>query len=127
MATILTIDDSSLAHHVVRLALGRSNHTLVSARDGIEGVETARRIKPDVVIVGLSLPGMDGVKVLRALRESEMSCPALMLGAGASEWTCGTCQTLGAVAFIERPIEAARIRREVEQALDDGERGRSAA
>jgi DNA-binding response OmpR family regulator len=127
MATILTIDDSSLAHHVVRLALGRSNHTLVSARDGVEGVETARRIRPDVLIVGLSLPGMDGVEVLRAIRESQLECPALMLGAGASEWTCGVCEKLGATAFIERPIEAARIRREVENALDDDGRGRSAA
>lgn len=127
MATILTIDDSSLAHHVVRLALGRANHTLVSARDGVEGVETARRVRPDVVIVGLSLPGMDGVEVLRALREGEIGCPALMLGAGASAWTCGTCEELGAIAFIERPIEAARIRREVEHALDGDGRGRSAA
>lgn len=126
MATILTIDDSSLAHHVVRLALGRSGHVLVSARDGIEGVEAARRVHPDVVLVGLSLPGMDGVEVLKALRESDIDCPALMLGAGASQWTQGACESLGATAVLERPIEAARVRREVESALD-APHGRTAA
>ena len=128
MATILTIDDSSLAHHVVRLALGRDGHTLVSARDGIEGVETARRVRPDVLLVGLSLPGIDGVEVLHKLRESEIACPALVVGTGTSAWTRRTCESLGASAFIDRPLDAGRVRREVARALvpDEGA-SRSAA
>lgn len=122
MATVLTIDDSSLAHHVVRLALARTSHTLVEARDGIEGVEAARRVRPDLVIVGLSLPGLDGMEVAAAIHEEGAGTPIVMIGTGVSEWTHGACAEMGVVAFLERPVDATSVRREVRRALSSSSR-----
>lgn len=117
MATILTIDDTRLTHHVVRLALGPEGYSLSAARDGGEGVEAARRIRPDLVILGRTLPVIDGVEVLRRIHASDPVVRAIVIGSGLSEATREACASLGATAFLERPIDAGRLRHEVAEAL----------
>lgn len=117
MPTILTIDDTRLTHHVVRLALAHEAHTLVSARDGIEGVRTAAQIHPDLVILGRTLPAMDGPMVLEHLHDENPALRAIVIGAGLSQETCAALTRLGATAFLDRPIDAQRLRFEVAAAL----------
>ncbi len=117
MATILTIDDTRLTHHVVRLALAHGGHTLASARDGVEGVEAASRLRPDLIILGRTLPAIDGVEVLRRARAANPHVRSIVIGVGLSEATQDACVELGATAFLERPIDAERLRRAIDAAL----------
>ena len=117
MASILTIDDTRLTHHVVRLMLGSEGHSLASARDGVEGLEMARRLSPAVVILGRTLPALDAPEVLSRLRERDPRVRAIVIGAGMSEETRLRFGALGATAFLDRPIDGPRLRAEIESAL----------
>src|SRR5262245_48009068 len=67
-AKILLVDDDSENRDLVRFALERDGHTVVTAEAGIEGLEVAREFHPDVAFVDIMMPGLDGYAVASALR-----------------------------------------------------------
>ena len=65
---MLVIEDDPDVGEALRMALRLDQHDVVVARTGAEGIETARRIHPDVVLCDIGLPGMNGYDVARAFR-----------------------------------------------------------
>ena len=63
---------------LVRLYLGRDGHKVLAAVDGIEGLRLAREARPDLVVLDLMLPGLDGMEICRVLRQ-ESEVPIVML------------------------------------------------
>ena len=82
--TILVVEDDVNLLDVVRHNLIREGYSVVTARDGERGVAAAREHKPDLILLDLMLPGLDGLDVCRILRK-EMSVPILMLTARVDE------------------------------------------
>ena len=70
MARILLIDDDAVRTFLCEI-LVRSGHTVIAARDGVEGLELFPRTDPDLVITDMVMPKKDGLEVLRTLREKE--------------------------------------------------------
>jgi len=106
MASILVIDDSSFARKsVVRMLAVAGNHVLEAA-NGREGLEKAEKHKPDCIILDLLMPEMDGLEVLRALKERECAIPVIVVSADIQETTRKECMELGIVAFIRKPFNA---------------------
>lgn len=66
--TILLVDDSKLVQAKFRLALEKAGFQVISALDGKEGLSIARGKKPDLIILDVNMPGMDGWQVLRSLK-----------------------------------------------------------
>lgn len=66
--TILLADDSKLVQAKFRLALEKAGFQVISALDGKEGLSIAREKKPDLIILDVNMPGMDGWQVLRSLK-----------------------------------------------------------
>ena len=81
MARILTIDDSPLARSVVRIVLERDGHTLIEARDGIEGLDIAISPRPAVILCGVSLPVTGPHDVAPCPRGAGITAPIVALTA----------------------------------------------
>lgn len=79
---ILVIEDNEQNLYLVRFILEQKNYEVFSATDGKSGIETAASLKPDMILLDIQLPVMDGYAVARNLRqnpdlaETPMQCPA---------------------------------------------------
>lgn len=110
---ILVVDDDPNVVELVRLYLERDGHEVLTASDGVAGLETARDEQPDLIVLDLMLPRMDGMEVCRTLR-SESSVPVVMLTAMVEEDDRLAGLDLGADDYMTKPFSprelAARVR-----------------
>ena len=111
--TILLIEDEPKVARLARDYLEKSGYRVLIANDGKSGLATARREKPDLLVLDLMLPGMDGLDVCRALRR-ETDLPIIMLTARAEETDRLIGLELGADDYITKPFSprelVARVR-----------------
>lgn len=110
---ILVVDDEPKIVRLARDYLERSNFRVHPAEDGVTALAAARQEKPDLVVLDLNLPGLDGLDVCRALRR-ESSVPIIMLTARAEEMDRLIGLELGADDYIVKPFSprelVARVR-----------------
>ena len=83
-STVLILEDDPHTVEVVQLYLRQDGHDVLSATDGIPGLSLAREAQPDLIVLDLMLPGMDGPEICRTLRQ-ESDVPIVMLTARADE------------------------------------------
>jgi DNA-binding response OmpR family regulator len=103
MTTILVVEDEISLREALTYNLVRQDYTVEAVGDGAVGVETARRIKPDLILLDIMLPGLDGFEVCRILRQ-EMSVPILMLTAREDEIDRVIGLEIGADDYITKPF-----------------------
>ncbi len=103
---ILAIDDEKDILKLVQYNLEREGHQVLCAKTGEEGLETARAKKPDLIVLDLMLPGMDGLEVCKLLRANKdtKNIPILMLTAKSSEVDQILGLELGATDYITKPF-----------------------
>ena len=110
---VLIVEDDPDAVRLVELYLQRDGHKVLTALDGAEGLRLAREAKPDLVVLDLMLPGMNGFEVCRALRE-ESDVAVVMLTARVEEQDRLAGLDLGADDYVTKPFSprelAARVR-----------------
>jgi DNA-binding response OmpR family regulator len=113
MQTILVVDDEPKITQLVRDYLERAGFAVRSARDGHEALMRARTDRPDLVVLDLGLPGLDGFDVTRRLR-SDSSVPIIMLTARDDESDTLVGLELGADDYVTKPFSprelVARVR-----------------
>ena len=80
MNKILIVDDDKNLLDVLNYNLVKEGYTVVTAENGIKALELARKEKPDLIILDIMLPGLDGLELCRILRK-EMAVPILILTA----------------------------------------------
>ena len=111
--TVVIVEDDVDAAEIVRLYLARDGHKVLLAHDGVEGLRLARESSPDLVVLDLMLPGMDGMQVCRALR-AESDVAVVMLTARAEEQDRLAGLEYGADDYVTKPFSprelAARVR-----------------
>lgn len=78
VAAVLIVDDDPHIREVVSYALTQAGHTVEARDDGPSGLEAARRLQPELVVLDIMMPGIDGIEVCRRLR-SESAVPILFL------------------------------------------------
>jgi DNA-binding response OmpR family regulator len=100
---ILVIEDEANITQVIRLYLEQAGFTVLSASDGIAGLELHAREQPDLVILDLMLPALDGMEVCRRIR-AWASTPILMLTARQGEEDRITGLELGADDYLVKPF-----------------------
>ena len=100
---ILVVDDEISLQETLSYNLKRQGYEVEIAGDGPGALETARRIKPDLLILDIMLPGMDGIEVCRVLRQ-EMSTPVLMLTARDDEIDRIVGLEVGADDYLTKPF-----------------------
>lgn len=100
---ILVVEDDSTLLDTLAYNLKQVGYTVVTASDGLHGLDTARAEKPDLVILDLMLPQLDGLSVCRALRH-EMTIPIIMLTARSGEVDRIIGLDSGADDYITKPF-----------------------
>src|SRR5256886_6432751 len=113
VATILVVDDEPRIVQLVRDYLEHGGFTVLTASDGVSALRTARTDRPDLVVLDLSLPGLDGLDVARSLRR-EGEVPIIMLTARTEESDKLGGLELGADDYVNKPFSpkelVARVR-----------------
>jgi two-component system response regulator AtoC len=113
---VLVIDDDARVQQEVLAALAPSFSVHV-ASSGEEGLDQYERLRPDVVLLDVMLPQMSGIAVLRALKRSRADLPVIMMTAYAEVQTAVQAIKLGAIDYLQKPIDPGAIHREIEQAV----------
>src|SRR6267154_1650824 len=103
MKKILIIEDEATIAQLIRLYLERANYTVITASDGAAGLELHARERPDLVILDLMLPVMDGMEVCRRIR-AWANTPILMLTARQGEDDRVAGLELGADDYLVKPF-----------------------
>ncbi|HEX4684728.1 MAG TPA: response regulator transcription factor, partial [Gemmatimonadaceae bacterium] len=103
MARILIVEDNPDLAYGLRTGLEIEGYDVQIAEDGETGLERARAWKPDLVMLDLMLPGMDGYRVLKALRDGGSDVPVLILTARGEEADKVLGFRLGADDYVTKP------------------------
>src|SRR2546423_9847655 len=104
--TVLVIDDERDLIELVRYNLDKEGFDVVAASDGTSGLDIATRHKPNLVVLDLMMPGMDGLEVCRRMRADERTrrIPVIMLTAKAAEADRVVGLEMGADDYVTKPF-----------------------
>lgn len=123
MATVLVIDDEASIRQLVSLYLTSAGFSVAEAADGMEGLTRFREDPPDLVVLDLMLPGMDGKAVCSAIRETHAT-PILMLTARDTDLDKVALLEAGADDYVVKPFSppelVARVRALIRRATASG-------
>jgi two-component system cell cycle response regulator DivK len=121
-AKILYIEDNSKNFYLVQYILAAKGHEVLWARDGREGIENAARCKPDLILLDIQLPVMDGYAVARALRGNPelAKTPVVALTSYAMAGDREKALAAGCDGYIEKPIDPATFAAQIERNLPSG-------
>lgn len=108
MSTILLVEDDPTLSETLRYNLEREGYTVLLATDGVTGLEYARRDHPDMVVLDIMLPRLDGFSVCRILRK-ESAVPILMLTARQDEVDRIAGLELGADDYVGKPFSLGEL------------------
>ncbi len=110
---VLVVDDDAKTVELVKLYLNRDGYRVITAYDGVEALRLAQEGHPDLIVLDLMLPGIDGLEVCRTIR-AESDVPIIMLTARTTEQDRLTGLDLGADDYMSKPFSprelAARVR-----------------
>jgi DNA-binding response OmpR family regulator len=110
---ILVVDDDAKIVELVKLYLNRDGYVVITATEGNEALRLARESRPDLIVLDIMLPGINGLEICRALR-NESSVPIILLTAKTTEADRITGLDLGADDYVTKPFSpkelAARVR-----------------
>ena len=117
---ILVVDDEVDLVNLVKMRLEANGYEAVGAYDGQEGLDKAKKEKPDLVILDLMLPKMDGYKVCRMLKfdEKYKKIPIIMFTARAQESDKKMGEEVGADAYITKPFEPEVLLTKIKELLE---------
>lgn len=124
-ATVLVIEDNERNAYLVTFILEKCGYKVIQARDGETGIALARQIKPDLILLDIQLPVMDGYAVARELKK-DGELGAIPIVAVTSFAMLGDRERVlaaGCVGYIEKPINPTTFVAEIEQYLPPGKKG----
>ncbi len=101
---ILVVDDEPNIREVVDLYLRREGYSVKTAADGIAALQAIERQRPDLIVLDLMLPKLDGLQLTRALREAHYNIPIIMLTAKSEEADRIAGLDLGADDYVTKPF-----------------------
>jgi len=116
---ILIIEDDPSALRLIGYTLEKKGYQIITASDGLEGLRKAREEHPDLIILDVMLPGLDGYEVCHQLRQKPETAtlPILMISAKAHQDDKDIALRVGADDYLTKPVEPSTIVARVESLL----------
>jgi CheY-like chemotaxis protein len=114
---VLVVDDEQEILDLVRTFLQRQGgYEIASAEDGIKALMEVGRIKPDLLILDIMIPGVDGIEVCRRIKAEPTNKTAIIAVSGTADYEKKALQA-GADAFMLKPIDLDKLHREAQRLL----------
>jgi CheY-like chemotaxis protein len=127
-ATVLVVDDSLEMRRYLRTLLELDSYQVETASSGTEALQTlGRGCAPQLVLLDVQMPGMDGLETLRRLRELRPQLKVIMCSAEDDPWKIAQATSLGAHAYLVKPIQHLYLSAAVGRCLNEGPIGRPIA
>ena len=115
---ILLVDDAAFMRKMIKDTLSKNGYTeLYEAVDGLDAVEKFTQIAPDLVIMDITMPNMDGLEALKAIRAKDGSANVVMCSAMGQESMVMDAVRSGAKDFIVKPFKPDRVLKTVNTIL----------
>jgi CheY-like chemotaxis protein len=120
MKKVLIADDIETGRELIRTVLETSGYDVCEATDGIQALRYARELHPDLIILDLHMPGLDGYGVLAELRRDGKfaATPVMALTASAMQGDRQKALNAGFDSYVSKPIPLSQLRQEVERLLE---------
>jgi len=121
MALVLVVDDSPTEQHIFCKALERHGYDTVVASDGEEAIATALKMRPDVIVMDVVMPGMNGFQATRRLSKNSVTAniPVVIVSTKGQETDRIWGLRQGAAQYLVKPVEAGELAAAVEAAMAD--------
>ncbi len=121
MKKILVAEDDLASRELVREILETCGYQVLEARDGREALQRVEETAPDLVILDIQMPGLDGSAVLRQLRQDSRfaSLPVVAVTAYAMRGDREKALAAGFDAYLTKPLSAAALKKQLEQLLGE--------
>ena len=116
---VLIVEDEIVLAGAIATFLERHGLATVTAHSGEDGLRLAEEASPDVAIVDIRLPGIDGLEVLRELRAGSPGTEVIMTTAHASVASALEAMKLGAVDYLTKPVDLDKLRVVIDKAVND--------
>jgi len=119
MRRVLVVDDTEANIHLMRFILKENGFEVIEARSGTEGVKLAVQEKPDLVLMDIQLPDIDGLEVTKRIRASEAdgNIPIIALTSYAMPGDRERIMAAGCTGYISKPIDVKTFIKEIEKCL----------
>ncbi|MDW7671570.1 MAG: sigma-54 dependent transcriptional regulator, partial [Bacillota bacterium] len=114
---ILVVDDEKNMRWAISRALEKEGYEIHEASNGQEGIETFERFRPDVMLLDLKMPVMDGMEALTHIRKTNATTPILMLTAHGTMETAIEAMKLGAMDYLSKPFDVEELKVQIRKAL----------
>jgi len=120
--TIMVVDDSVTVRKVTSRVLQREGFHVVTAKDGVEATDILAQVKPDLMLLDIEMPRMDGFEVARVVRESEAfsQLPIIMISSRTGDKHQQRAKDLGVNEFLGKPYQEDELLNLLDELLDFG-------
>ncbi|MBI5481147.1 MAG: response regulator [Deltaproteobacteria bacterium] len=118
--TVMVVDDEPRVLEVLEKILGEEGYLVVTATSGERALALAAEASPDLIVLDIVMPGMDGVATLRELRRRGQRSPVIMLTAQGTVQTAREAMMLGAHDYITKPFNLEFLKSALREGLRDG-------
>jgi nitrogen regulation protein NR(I) len=120
MGTILVVDDDAQLRHSFEKLLAAEGHTILTSPTGEGGLDLVVSKSPDLVIIDVRLPGMDGLKTFQEMHKADPKLPVIVMTAYGTTDTAIEATKMGAFDYLLKPFDIPEMLSTVEKALDAG-------
>lgn len=119
MVKVLVVDDNRAGRDLIRAILKSLPCEIVEASHGQQGLDLLRRERPDLVLLDIDMPGMDGLEVVKRIREDATyaDLPVVAVTAFAMDGDREKAMAAGFTAYVTKPVRAAGLRQTVQELL----------
>lgn len=117
MAKILVIDDQIIIRKTLKFTLEKLGHDVITAEDGREGLDLFVKESPDIMLIDIILPRMNGIDVLKKMREKSSETEAIMITGEAGMETAINALREGAFDYFQKPVDYGKLKNSINNAL----------
>ena len=114
---VLVIDDSFVNRTYLRLFLTAKGYHVIEAGNGHEAMDIITYEEPDIILLDLMMPEMDGLETMDELKKRGITIPVIIISADIQDSTMRKCLNRGAFCFIKKPVKGEDIDKNIKKAL----------
>ena len=122
--TILIVDDKKDFCTVLSDSLSQDRYRVVTAFNGKTALQLAKKEKPDLILLDIKMPGMDGIEVLKKIKKMRKEIAVIMFTAFGTLETAREAMKLGAYDYVTKPVDLFLLKSLVKEVLGEGTKPR---